>query len=68
MKTRVSKLLVAVVTMASFVACTKDTATAIDTSNNGTFKVFTQGNITTVQNVQADTILGIPPMATFWFW
>ena len=62
MKTRVSKLLVAVVTMASFVACTKDTTTATDTSNNGTFKVFTQGNITTVQNVQADTIIGIPPM------
>ena len=48
MKTRVSKLLVAVVIMASFVACTKDTTTATDTSNNGTFKVFTQGNITTV--------------------
>jgi hypothetical protein len=43
-----------------FTACKKDDATVvIDKTNNGTFKVFTEGKITTVQNLIADTIIGI---------
>jgi len=41
-------------------ACKKDdTALPVDKTNDGTFKVFTEGNITTVQNLSADTIIGI---------
>lgn len=39
-------------------SCKKDSSTPVDTSNNGTFKVFTIDNITTVQNLVADTIIG----------
>jgi hypothetical protein len=45
-------------------ACSKsnDTAvTPIDKTNDGSFKVFTENNITTVQNLVADTIIGIAP-------
>ncbi len=41
-------------------SCKKE-STPVDTANNGTFKVFTTGNITTVQNLSADTILGFAP-------
>jgi hypothetical protein len=52
--------ILAVVTLAS---CTKvGTTTPIDTTNNGSFKVFTIGNITTVQNLIADTIIGFTPI------
>lgn len=45
-----------------FTACKKDdVATAIDKTNDGTFKVFTEGKITTVQNLIADTIIGLAP-------
>ena len=45
-----------------FTACKKDdVATAIDKTNDGTFKVFTEGKITTVQNLMADTIIGLAP-------
>ncbi|MBS1734189.1 MAG: HmuY family protein [Bacteroidetes bacterium] len=48
--------------IALFTSCSKDDATAaIDTSNNGTFKIFTQGKVTTVQNLMADTIIGLAP-------
>lgn len=39
-------------------SCKKDSSPPVDTSNNGTFKVFTVDNITTVQNLVADTIIG----------
>lgn len=46
-----------------FTACKKDDVTpAIDTTNDGTFKVFTQAKITTVQNLIADTIIGLSPI------
>lgn len=47
-----------------FTACKKDDApvTPIDTTNNGTFKVFKIGNVTTVQNLIADTIIGLTPI------
>ena len=45
-----------------FTACKKEDATTpIDKTNDGTFKVFTEGNITTVQNLMADTIIGLAP-------
>ena len=45
--------------LSSFYACTENnTTTPIDTTNNGTFKVYTLGNITSVQNLIADTIIG----------
>jgi len=46
-----------------FTACKKDdvTTTPIDTTNNGTFKVFTEGKVTSVQNLIADTIIGLAP-------
>lgn len=44
-------------------SCKKDnTVTPIDKTNDGTFKVFTEGNVTTVQNLIADTIIGLNPM------
>lgn len=39
-------------------ACSKNDVSSVDTSNDGSFKVFTQGSITTVQNLMADTIVG----------
>lgn len=46
------------------VACNKDnnTAPVIDKSNDGTFKVFTEGKVTTVQNLLGDTIIGLTPI------
>jgi hypothetical protein len=47
----------AVVSMVT--ACIKSTdEKTVDTTNDGSFKVFTQGDITTVQNLVADTIVG----------
>ena len=49
-------------TILIFTACKKDDATTpIDKTNDGTFKVFTEGKITTVQNLIADTIIGLAP-------
>lgn len=42
-------------------SCKKDSSDPVDTSNNGTFKVFTVRNITTVHNLEADTIIGFAP-------
>ncbi|MEO6489010.1 MAG: HmuY family protein [Ferruginibacter sp.] len=45
-----------------FTACKKDdVSTPVDKTNDGTFKVFTEGKITTVQNLMADTIIGFAP-------
>ncbi len=42
-----------------FTACKKDNVTTtIDKTNDGSFKVFTEGQVTTVQNLIADTIIG----------
>lgn len=44
-------------------ACSKSNdVVQIDKTNDGSFKVYTEGNITTVQNLSADTILGISAM------
>jgi predicted small secreted protein len=60
MKKTASNIVLAVVAVATaFTACKKNTDSGVDTTNNGSFRVFTQGSITTVQNLQADTILGI---------
>ena len=45
-----------------FTACKKDdVTTTIDKTNDGSFKVFTEGQVTTVQNLIADTIVGFLP-------
>jgi hypothetical protein len=50
----------AVVTMVGMIACSKnDNTPPVNTANDGTFKVFTEGKVTTVQNLAADTIIGI---------
>jgi hypothetical protein len=45
-------------------SCTKSGTSdpAIDKTNDGTFKVFTEGKVTTVQNLIADTIIGVSAM------
>lgn len=44
----------------AMVSCTKNGSDpVIDKTNNGTFKVYTEGKITTVQNLPVDTIIGI---------
>jgi hypothetical protein len=43
-------------------SCSKeDAAVAIDKTNDGRFKIFTEGSVTTVQNLMADTIIGLTP-------
>jgi hypothetical protein len=63
MKKTVTKMIMgALVVMIAGSSCKKDGGTTtIDTTNNGSFKVYTQGNVTTVQNLPGDTILGINP-------
>ncbi len=60
MKTGFTKLMMSILVVASFTACKKSSDT-LDTSNNGSFKVFTQGSVTTVQNLISDTIIGLAP-------
>lgn len=60
MKNTMTKMMTILLITATMVSCKKED-TAIDTSNNGSFKVYTVGNITTVQNLMGDTILGINP-------
>ena len=43
-------------------SCKKEETVTIDKTNDGTFKVFTEGKITTVQNLMADTIIGLNGM------
>jgi hypothetical protein len=60
MKKSVTKFMMgALFVMVAASSCKKDDTTTIDTTNNGTFKVFTQGKITTVQNLLGDTIVGL---------
>ena len=51
-----------IVTVSLFTACKKTDTTSIDTTNNGTYKVFTLNSVTYVQNFVADTIQGYDPM------
>lgn len=60
MKNTITKMMTILLITAAMVSCKKEDA-AIDTTNNGTFKVYTVGNITTVQNLMGDTIIGINP-------
>jgi hypothetical protein len=46
------------VCLALIYSCKKDSAPKVDNSNTGVYKVFTEGNLTTVQNLHADTIIG----------
>lgn len=58
MKNLGKKILVATAVVATFASCKKDSE-EIDTTNNGSFRVFTVNNVTTVQNLIADTIIGL---------
>ena len=61
MKNKMNKLMAILLVSITIFSCKKDDAT-IDTTNNGTYKVFTQGNVTTVQNLLGDTIMGLNPI------
>lgn len=58
-KTATKFLMGALFVMVAASSCKKDDTTTVDTTNNGSFKVFTQGKVTTVQNLMADTIIGL---------
>jgi HmuY protein len=62
MKTGITKLMMSILVVTAFASCKKNNDVVIDTNNNGSFKVFTQGNTTTVQNLTADTIIGLSPI------
>ncbi len=51
-------LMAMAIVASSFYACTDNTNSMIDTSNNGTYKVYTLNDVTVVQNLIADTIIG----------
>jgi hypothetical protein len=51
-------LMAMAIVASSFYACTDNTNSIIDTSNNGTYKVYTLNDVTVVQNLIADTIIG----------
>lgn len=63
MKKQFALITVSVALLAALASCNKnDNSTpAIDKTNDGTFKVYTEGKVTTVQNLLADTIIGIAP-------
>jgi len=46
------------VCLALLYSCKKDSTASFDNTNTGAYKVFTEGNTTTVQNLAADTIIG----------
>lgn len=52
-------LMAMAIVASSFYACTDNTNSMIDTSNNGTYKVYTLNDVTVVQNLIADTIIGM---------
>jgi hypothetical protein len=63
MKRTINEVALFAILILTFTACSKDPATpAIDKTNDGTFKVYTEGKITTVQNLIADTIIGLTPI------
>lgn len=51
-------LMAMAIVASSFYACTDNTKSIIDTSNNGSYKVYTLNDVTEVQNLIADTIIG----------
>ncbi len=59
MKKQVIKLMTILSIALSVVACKKDSSTSIDKTNDGSFKVYSEGNVTYVQNLVGDSILGI---------
>lgn len=63
MKKQFALITVSVALLAVLASCNKNdnTTPAIDKTNDGTFKVYTEGKVTTVQNLLADTIIGIAP-------
>lgn len=62
MKKQIALITVSVALLAVMASCNKNNSTpAIDKTNDGTFKVYTEGKVTTVQNLIADTIVGIAP-------
>lgn len=61
---RLSVLSALVVLMIFSVACSKSSSSPtppLDKTNDGSFKVYTEGKVTTVQNLAGDTIIGIAP-------
>lgn len=52
-------LMAMAIVASSFYACTDNTNSMIDTSNNGSYKVYTLNDVTVVQNLIADTIIGM---------
>jgi HmuY protein len=62
-KTMKHSLVIAIAIVTVFTACSKTESITIDTSNKGTYRVFTQNNVTTVQNFVADTIQGYDPIS-----
>ena len=64
MKKTISKVATIVAVVLTFTACKKDSTTSVDLTNNGTYKVVADGNITYVQNFVADTIQGYNAMGT----
>ena len=57
-----SVLSVAMISVSTSCTKTGSAEQAIDKTNDGTFKVFTEGKVTTVQNLVADTIIGVSSM------
>ena len=55
MRKRNRLLAAMIVTVSLFTACKKTDTTSIDTTNNGTYKVFTLNSVTYVQNFVAGT-------------
>lgn len=62
MKKTITKIVMLWAVTASFTACKKSESVSVDLTNNGTYKVVVDGNITYVQNFVADTIQGYDPM------
>lgn len=60
---RISVLSVLATLLLFMISCSKSSTPAapVDKTNDGTFKVFTEGKVTTVQNLVADTIIGFAP-------
>lgn len=59
MKRTVIKVMGVLLITATMFSCKKDDNSGVDTNNNGSFKVYTQGKVTYVQNLMADTIVGL---------
>lgn len=64
MKKTAIKLMGILLITVSMYSCKKDDA-GIDTTNDGTYKLYTQGKVTYVQNLIADTIIGVGAMGPY---